>query len=154
MVGFTLRNTLSEHGSVARGVCRVGAEGYLESVVEVTRIERDGAGAKYTDAEGKGHRLTGEELVSLNLWGFRPGIFGALEREFGEFLRARGREKEGEFYIPTVVNRMVGAGEVRLKVLPTKDRWLGITYRGDLERVKSGIEELVGRGVYPRMLWG
>jgi UTP-glucose-1-phosphate uridylyltransferase len=153
MVGFILRNTLSEFGSVARGVCQTSAEGYLQSVVELTRIEREGAGAKYTDSSGQVHPLTGDEVVSLNLWGFTPGIFDHLRRELVTFLKEQGQNEKAEFFIPTVVNTLVSAGQARLRVLRTADSWFGVTYREDRPRVIESVRELIRRGDYPERLW-
>ena len=153
MVGFVLRNTLSDHGSVARGVCRLNPESFLESVVELTRIERNGDAAKYTDAAQTIHPLTGTEAVSLNIWGFTPSIFSHLETLFRSFLANRGQEEKAEFYIPSVVNTLIASGEARVKVLRTPDSWFGITYREDRDRVVAGIHQLVERGEYPSTLW-
>lgn len=153
MVGFVLRNTLSEFGSVARGVCRLNNESFLESVVELTRIEPDGERARYTDAAGNRHPLTGNETVSLNIWGFTTSIFSDLKTQFGTFLEHHGQEEKAEFYIPSVVNTLVAGGRARVKVLPTPDSWFGITYREDRERVAAGIRQLIERGNYPETLW-
>jgi UTP-glucose-1-phosphate uridylyltransferase len=153
MVGFVLKNTLSEFGSVARGVCQTTADGFLQSVVELTRIERDGDAAKYADASGQVHPLTGEEVVSLNLWGFTPGIFEYLRRELVSFLNQRGQDEKAEFFIPTVVNTLVSAGQARLRVLRTPDSWFGVTYREDRPRVIQGIRQRIQRGDYPERLW-
>ena len=152
MAGFTLRNTLSEFGSVARGVCRAGADGNLRSVTELTNIVKDGGGAKFTDAGGA-HSLTGDEIVSMNFWGFPPGIFAHLRAQFSEFLRQHGRDEKAELYIPSVVNALVGSGRERCKILPTGDSWFGVTYREDKPRVVSGIRAMIARGQYPEMLW-
>jgi UTP-glucose-1-phosphate uridylyltransferase len=154
MVGFVLRNTLSDFGSVARGVCRLKPDGFLERVTELTRIERDGAAAKYTDASSQVHPLSGDEVVSMNMWGFTPRIFEHLEREFAGFLHQRLQDEGAEFYIPSVVNALVGSGQARLKVLRSPDSWLGITYRDDRPAVIAGIRGLIERGVYPEKLWG
>jgi dTDP-glucose pyrophosphorylase len=154
MVGFVLRNTLSEFGSVARGVCRLGTEGYLMSVVELTRIEREGAAAKYTDATGAVHPLTGNEIVSLNMWGFRPLIFEQLERELIAFLKKQGQDEKAEFFISTVIGALVSNGEAKVTLLRTPDSWFGITYREDRALVVSGIQRLIEGGVYPQKLWG
>jgi dTDP-glucose pyrophosphorylase len=153
MVGFVLRNTLSEFGSVARGVCRLGPNGFLQNVVELTRIERDGTKAKYTDGSGTVHPLTGDEVVSLNLWGFQPQIFSQLEREFIHFLKARQDDEKAEFFISTEIDKLVARGQAKVKVLRTPDSWFGITYREDRAMVVSGIERLVQSGVYPQRLW-
>ncbi len=153
MVGFVLRNTLSEFGSVARGVCRTTPDGLLEEVVELTRLEREGDAVKYTDPAGTVHRLTGAETVSLNMWGFSPTIFSHLRRELVLFLEAQGHDDRAEFFIPTVVNTLVNRGQERLKVLRTKDSWFGITYREDRPRVMGNISRLIGQGDYPDRLW-
>jgi hypothetical protein len=153
MVGFVLRNTLSEFGSVARGVCRLTPDEHLESVVELTKIEKDGAAAKYTDAAGHVHPLTGGEIVSLNMWGFMPSLFTHLQREFLAFLRQDGGNPKAEFFIPTVVNTLINSGQARLKVLPSTSSWFGVTYREDRPRVVASIRELIQRGDYPEKLW-
>ncbi|MGH7969805.1 MAG: nucleotidyltransferase family protein [Limisphaerales bacterium] len=153
MVGFRLRNTLSEFGSVARGVCKVGRGDFLESIVELTRIERDGSGARYTDSAGAVHGLTGDEMVSLNIWGFTPAIFEQLESEFVDFLNEHRQEEKAEFFISSVVGTLVSEGKSRVKVLSTPDSWFGITYKEDRAVVVEGIKRLVLRGDYPGRLW-
>lgn len=153
MVGFVLRNTLSEFGSVARGVCRLTPDECLESVVELTRIEKDGAAARHTGSDGKVHPLTGEEIVSLNMWGFTPTLFAHLRREFVTFLQQEGANPKAEFFIPTVVNTLINSGRVRLKVLRSTGSWFGVTYREDRPRVVASIRELIQRGDYPEKLW-
>jgi UTP-glucose-1-phosphate uridylyltransferase len=154
MVGFILRNTLSDFGSVARGVCRVDANNYLTSVVEMMKIERDGAGAKNTDAEGKVTKLSGEESVSMNFWGFTPALFGQLETQFEAFLKKSGTELKSECYIPSTVNDLVVAGKAKAKVLRTNDSWFGVTYREDRPQVVESIRKLIAAGAYPEKLWG
>ena len=149
MVGFTLKNTLSEFGSVARGLCRTTSEGYLESVTELTQIEKDGDQARYTDSAGKVHSLSGHETVSMNMWGFTPTLFPHLRREFEIFLRQCGQQEKSELYIPTVVNTLVQTGAERLKVLTSPDSWFGVTYREDRPRVVESIQRLIERGDYP-----
>jgi dTDP-glucose pyrophosphorylase len=153
MAGFTLRQTLSDFGSVARGVCDVGADGYLKSVVELTRIERDGAGARNTDAAGRVTKLTGEEAVSMNFWGFTPEVFPLLRASFAAFLTRNVRDEKSECYIPSVVNELMISGQARVKVLRTGDPWFGVTYKEDRPRVVESIRQLVSRGDYPERLW-
>ena len=153
MVGFTLRNTLSDFGSVARGVCRVDGSGYLTSIVEMTSVERDGNGAKNTDAKGAVMPLTGEEPVSMNMWGFTPHILDQLGSLFTGFLKRSGSELKSECYLPNSVNDLVQSAEARVKVLPTHDPWFGVTYREDRPRVVASIEELIRSGKYPERLW-
>lgn len=153
MVGFVLRYTLSEFGSVARGVCQLRPDGLLESVVEQTKIEKDGTAAKLADASGRLQKLTGDEIVSMNIWGFTPAIFGALEEQFAHFLRTRAQDDKAEFYIPTVVNALIARQQARLKVLRTPDAWMGITYRDDRPAVVAGLQRLIEQGHYPANLW-
>lgn len=153
MVGFVLRKTLSEFGSVARGVCRTTPDGYLEGVTELTKIEKDGAGAKYIDASGAAKRLSGDEPVSMNMWGFTPGVFTHLREQLIAFLEKHGRDEKTELYIPSVVNELVQARRERCKVLRTTDSWFGVTYREDRPFVVEGIRALIARGDYPQKLW-
>ena len=153
MVGFILRNTLSKFGSVARGVCRVNGEGYLENVVEMTKIEPDGDHAKNTDANGQVTRLTGDEAVSMNMWGFAPGIYAELRESFNKFLQRSDTDLKSECFIPSTVNELVTAGRARVKVLPTNDSWFGVTYREDHPRVVESISRLIEGGSYPERLW-
>ena len=153
MVGFILRNTLSDFGSVARGVCRVDGDGLLQTVAELTKIERDGDAAKNTDTAGQITRLTGDEAVSMNMWGFTPALFSQLQTGFAAFLKKSGMELKSENYIPSAVNELVVAGQVRVKVLRTGDSWFGVTYREDRPRVVENIRQLIARGDYPEKLW-
>jgi UTP-glucose-1-phosphate uridylyltransferase len=153
MVGFVLRNTLSDFGSVARGVSKADDKGYLQAVSELTSIERDGQHAKNTDPKGNVTNLTGNELVSMNMWGFTPQVFPQLRDHFIEFLRRSGSELKSECYVPTTVNEMVAAGEARVQVLRTNDAWFGVTYKEDKPRVVDSIMALVNKGSYPKTLW-
>ncbi len=153
MIGFILRNTLSEFGSVARGICQVSPAGYLQGVTELTKIEKDGADAKYTDAAGQIHPLTGDESVSMNIWGFTPGLFPNLQKQMTDFLTKHGQEEKSEFYIPTAVNNLTTAGLARVKMLQTPDSWFGVTYREDRPLVVEGIRRLIAKGDYPEKLW-
>jgi hypothetical protein len=153
MVGFILRNTLSDFGSVARGVCRVDANNYLQTIAELTKIERDGSGAKDTSSTGQITKLTGDEPVSMNMWGFTPALFPQLQQAFTQFLKRSGNELKSECYIPMTVGELVGAKQARVKVLQTKDSWFGVTYREDRPRVVESIQALIKRGDYPKALW-
>jgi UTP-glucose-1-phosphate uridylyltransferase len=148
MVGYTLRNTLSEHGSVSRGVCECDVNDYLQAVTELTKIETQGRGA-----QAEGRALSGDELVSMNFWGFTPALFPQLRERFEEFLRRGGRELKSECYIPTTVNELVASGAARVKVLRTPASWFGVTYKEDKPRITSGIHQLIARGDYPEKLW-
>jgi hypothetical protein len=151
-VGYPLKNTLSEHGYVSRGICAVDEHGYLTEVIERLKIEQAEGGARALDASGRWLSLTGDEVASMNFWGFTPAVFDRLEEGFAAFLGRSGEDPEAEFYLPTVVNEMIAAGSARVKYLPTSESWFGMTYPGDLPRVRSWIRELVGRGIYPEDL--
>jgi hypothetical protein len=153
MVGFILRKTLSEFGGVARGVCSVSASGFLQTVTELTKIEMDGSGAKYTDGSGVVRPLGDNETVSMNMWGFTPALFAHLREQFAGFLKKNGQDEKSEFYIPAAVNALVSAGLARVKVLSTTDSWFGVTYREDRPRVIKNIRALITRGDYPEKLW-
>jgi NDP-sugar pyrophosphorylase family protein len=153
MAGFVLRHTLSEFGSVARGVCQSGPDGYLKSVVEMTRIERDGAGARNTDAAGRVTKLTGEEAVSMNCWGFTPAVFPQLQAKFAAFLERSGRDEKAECYVPSAVDELVASGQARVKVLRTSGPWFGVTYKEDRPGVVESIRQLIANGDYPERLW-
>ena len=153
MIGFILKNTLSEFGAVARGVCATGPDDSLQQVTELTNIVRDNRGAMHTGPDGHIHRMTGSEVVSLNMWGFMPTVFSQLEREFKLFLSSNLHNEKAEFYIPTAINSLIRADEVHLKVLRTPDSWFGVTFREDRPRVIESIRALVRAGRYPEKLW-
>lgn len=153
MVGFVLRNTLSEFGSVSRGICQSDAKDYLQNIVELTKIEKAGDQAKYTDEAGNTHTLSGDEIVSMNIWGFTPSIFNHFQRLFIEFLQQHGQEEKSEFFIPTEVNTLIAQNQVRVKILASQDSWFGVTYQKDKAQVIKGIQHLIARGKYPKQLW-
>lgn len=153
MVGFRLQNTLSEFGTVARGVCRLTKGGYLKDVTEITTIRKNGKSIEYRDDTGMLQQLTGDEIVSMNMWGFQPTIFDHLREQFAAFLRLHGLEEKSEFYIPIVVNKLVQNGASRVRVLPTQAAWHGVTYREDLPLVAAGIQKFIANGTYPNDLW-
>lgn len=153
MVGFRLQNTLSEFGTVARGVCRLTKGGYLKDVTEITTIGKNGKSIEYRDDTGMLQQLTGDEIVSMNMWGFQSTIFDHLREQFAAFLRLHGLEEKSEFYIPMVVNKLVQNGASRVRVLPTQAAWHGVTYREDLPLVAAGIQKFIANGTYPNDLW-
>lgn len=145
MVGFQLANTLSEHGTVSRGVCTTDAAGELRSIVEQPGIAREEV--------GPGRRYAGDTVVSMNCWGFTPELFAGLDAQFREFLAVRGGEPKSEFYLPAAVSTMIARGEASVRVLPTGSQWFGVTYREDKPRFEAAIAELVRVGNYPARLW-
>lgn len=154
MVGYVLRNTLSEHGSVARGVCEVTAEGYLAGVQERTRIQPFDGEIRYSENGIDWTPISGDSLVSLNTWGFTPSFIGELEARFPVFLEENaGNLEKAEYFLPDVVNDLLQEGRARVKVLPVAEKWFGVTYPADRPAVQEAIRERVRRGVYPEKLW-
>jgi hypothetical protein len=153
MVGFQLDRTLSEHGTVARGLCQADAAGQLVSVEELTAIEKQPGGARNKEADGTYRSLTGREIVSMNCWGFTPALFGGLHRLFGDFLQRNRAQLKAEFYLPAAVNTLIQARQARVQVLPTPCHWFGVTYREDRPIVVESIRALVRAGAYPERLW-
>jgi len=152
MVGYRLGSTLSEYGSVSRGVCSVDPAGYLRSVEEYVGIEKDGRGARVISPDGMVTEFTGEEIVSLNFWGFTPAIFPMLEDRLKLFLGTRGADEKAEFFIPFAVAEMITSGSAQVKVLPGGGSWFGVTYREDKPLVSQFIARLVASGDYPANL--
>ncbi len=153
MTGFILSNTLSEHGTVARGICHCGNGNFLDNVEEMTKIGKDGNRIFNTNPDGSETKLQGNEYVSLNMWGFTPSLFGHLQVEFKKFLENHISEPKAEFFIPTVVDTLIKQGQARTKVLETPDSWFGITYRNDKPGVIDNIRKLVDQGIYPNKLF-
>lgn len=153
MVGYRLRETLSEGGQVSRGVCRLTGDGWLESVTETHKLEADGADARSLENPESPRTIPGDTLVSMNLWGFHPDFFEHLARGFEAFLDGAGASATAEFYLPFMVQDLVAAGRVRVRVIPSRDRWFGVTNRADKAIVETALQSLVDEGVYPARLW-
>lgn len=157
MVGYLLKNTLSENGSVARGLCEETAEHYLASVTELLCIEKTEVGARHsTDGGTTWQTLSGEAIVSLNLWGFSAGFMDEAWAAFPAFLDKAMLENplRGEFFLPSVVSSLLTAGKARAKVLRSADKWYGVTYQEDKAVVVAAIAEKTAQGLYPADLWG
>lgn len=152
MVGYRVANTLSEHGSVSRGVCETNAEGHLTNVVERTSIERKDGQIFFTDG-GVDYPIADNTPVSMNMWGFTPEYFDYVEEAFKTFLQEHGQELKSEFYIPTLVNDLIVAGKASCKVLDTTAKWFGVTYSDDRQMVVDKIAALHAEGVYPTPLF-
>ncbi|MCP4536802.1 MAG: nucleotidyltransferase [Chloroflexi bacterium] len=154
MIGYVLGNTLTDHGHVARGVCTVDEDGYLVDVREHTHIERFGEVVRYTEDGESWTKISAKSIVSLNTWGFTPSIFSELETRFSRFLQENGDNLQtAEYFLPNMVGDLVKEGKARVRVLPTNERWFGVTYQQDKPRVKQAIQDLIHRGVYPHNLW-
>lgn len=157
MVGYLLKNTVTDKGSVARGVCVAGAGGYLADVVERTRIERFADGIKYSEDEGQTWvALSEDSPVSMNFWGFNRSAVGAMWEQFAAHLEhfRTTNPLKGEFYIPLSVSQLIRAGAANVKILPSPDKWFGVTYRADKPEVVAALKAKVEAGLYPAPLWG
>ncbi len=153
MVGYQVRHTLSDFGSVTRGVCEASGEDFMKAVVERTEIVKEGQHIYYIDKEEGKVSLSGDELVSMNFWGFTPTIFDHFERAFTEFIEQNAEKLKQELFIPKVVNELVARDIASVKVLPSRDQWFGVTYREDKPVAIEHIRKLVEQGVYPDNLW-
>lgn len=154
MAGFVLRNTLSEHGGVTRGICRVEESGELSSICETKNIVKKADGAAVLQADGTLRALDADSLVSMNFWGFTPDFIGELEQGFCRFLSGLGENAlTGEYLLPTIVDGLLQDGRVKLTVLPSGDKWFGVTFREDVPYVKQEFLDLVEQGVYPQKLF-
>lgn len=152
MVGYRLENTLTEHGTVSRGVCSIDQAGYLTGVVERTKIKRTELGAAYTEGE-EWFALPVDTTVSMNCWGFTPRALQLMEGYFARFLAGEGDPLRREFYLPAAVEGMMTDGFCRVKVLETDSVWQGVTYPEDKARVVEAIRAMIVRGEYPEKLW-
>jgi UTP-glucose-1-phosphate uridylyltransferase len=169
MVGFVLRNTLSDFGTVSRGVCHCDRNNYLQTVVERTKIQKAENRIFYVDENGKEQDLTGEEFVSMNMWGFTPSFFRLLKDQFSAFLEKNMNDAKAEFFLPTAVDNLIKEGKARVKLLESKtewfsakakekekktdDLWFGLTYKEDKSTVTKSIQKLIDQGKYPQKLW-
>lgn len=153
MVGYRVENTLSESGVVNRGVCGTDENGFLASVVECEKIEKEGGSILYKDEHGVQHRIENGTPVSMNMWGFTPDYFDYSMTMFKEFLTENGLKPKSEFYIPTVVNDLIQNKKATVKVLDTPSKWFGVTYAEDRQMVVLRINELINKGAYPKKLW-
>ena len=154
MVGYQLGNTVTDHGSVARGVCAV-EEDKLTNVVERTRIERRDGGIAFTEDGENWTPLSAETPVSMNLWGFTDSFLTEIRQEFPRFLAANlpVNPQKCEFYLPMLVSQLLEAGKAEVTVLPSADKWYGVTYAADKEKVQAAIQNMTDEGKYPDGLW-
>ncbi len=153
MVGFYLKNTLSDHGSVARGVCTCDSNGMLASVQEMTKIYKTALGAENREDPAQPVALSGDEIVSMNFFGFTPDLFGRLHEAFTVFLEQHGKSLTAEFYAPQHVDSLIKAGRADVRVLESSGKWFGVTYPEDKAEVVQAIRSLVDAGDYPPSLW-
>ncbi|MBL7111872.1 MAG: nucleotidyltransferase [Bacteroidales bacterium] len=153
MVGFQIKHTLSDFGTVSRGICEVDDQDFLKAVEERTEIGKSDSGIYFKDETGADQPMTGEEMVSMNIWGFSPAIFPLLEEHFVQFIHKNIDQPKAEIFIPTVINDMVKSNLGSLKVLPAIDQWFGVTYKEDKPMAIGNIRKQVDLGIYPENLW-
>jgi hypothetical protein len=154
VVGYQLKNTLSEHGTVNRGVCESDGNGYLKKILESKQIGRDEKGViSFPGDDGRPTILTGDTPVSMNMWGFYPSYFTYFEDQFNDFLIQNGKDLKSEFYIPTLIDNLINLNERQTKILNCDAEWFGVTYREDKEFVSDRLNILLADGVYPYHLW-
>ena len=153
IVGYKLGNTLSEHGHVNRGVCQAGPDGFLKKIVETRQIEKTRDGAFAPGPDGKPLHFTGNEIVSMNLWGFKPSCYNFLGKEFRNFINENGMDLKSELDIPTSVDKFVKSGEITIKILMTNERWFGVTYREDKPFVVESLKKMIRKGIYPARIY-
>lgn len=154
MVGFQLQRTVSEHGSVARGVCQVDEQGFLSGMVERTKIYLEDGSIVYEDVDGSVNPLDPMDTVSMNLFGFTADFFPHAGEIFGEFIKENINDPKAEFFIPLAVDKLINSGISKMSVLKTPSSWFGVTYQDDKPKVLKAIRDLVDAGVYPESLWG
>jgi choline kinase len=168
MVGFQLKKTLSEFGHVSRGICEIDAQGFLKSIVERTKIqyledngskkivyfdETDSNSANSNNQTPNYHVLSGDEIVSMNFWGFPPSVFQHLNEKFEKFITANAFDLKAEFYLPFAINELINENKARVKVLKSSDDWFGVTYKEDKQVTIQRIRQLIEKGLYPQYLW-
>jgi UTP-glucose-1-phosphate uridylyltransferase len=153
IVGYKLKNTLSDHGNVNRGVCSVGTDGLLENIVETRQIAKTPDGAQAPGQDGQMKIYTGNEVVSMNLWGFKPSCYTFLGEEFRNFIDANGMDLTSELDIPTSIDKFVKNGEISIKILMSNERWFGVTYREDKPFVVNSINDMIRKGIYPSKIY-
>ena len=155
MVGYRIENTLTENGHVSRGVCSVDENGMLRSIDERLRIEPREGGAAFTEDGENYSFIPAGTPVYMNLWAFNHGILDEMKRRFEQFLRTKAAENplKAEYYLPSVPDALIREGKARVRVLETGERWYGVTYREDLEKVRAAMAELRRNDIYPEKLW-
>lgn len=154
MMGYVLENTLSEHGTVNRGVCEVNDTNDLIEVIERTKIAKVDGKVEYNVGEEGGAELNPQASVSMNYWGFHPSIFAEIEKGLHAFMKENAQDPKAEYYIPNIVTDLINDKTMVVKVIPTSDTWFGVTYKEDRPMAVAAIAEQIEKGVYPTPLWG
>ena len=156
MVGYEVGKTVTEHGSVARGVCYTDENGYLTEVIERTRIEKQADGIRFTEDGENWVDLPEDTIVSMNMWGFTPSFLEEIEKGFAAFLdnAFKTNPLKGEYFLPFVVQTLLTANQATVKVETSSDKWYGVTYAADKPVIVSALREKTAQGQYPDSLWG
>ena len=154
MAGFILKNTLSDNGTVTRGICTVDENGYLKQVDETRNIRKTADGAVANHADGSERVLDPEAHVSMNMWGLTPQFMDILKEGFPRFLKEHGTELKSEYLLPEIIDGLIQSGQARVKLLETQDQWFGVTYKEDKQTVVDAIAALNAQGAYPEKLFG
>jgi len=152
IIGYELAKTLSDNGTVSRGVCQVDASGNLVSIAERTKIYQDGDKITYEENDKK-FEVPYDSKVSMNFWGFDPSIFPYIQKLFGEFLKEQGSNPKAEFFIPIIGDKYIQEKKGNIKVIPTSAKWFGVTYKEDAPGVQESLNALIAKGEYPSNLW-
>lgn len=153
IVGYKIGNTLSENGSVSRGVCQTDADGNMSEINERTKVYPKDGGIVYENEDGSTYPLASDTPVSMNFWGFTPDVFNVTEELFVDFVHKNENNPKAEFFIPLIADHLIKNNIATFKVIPTDAKWFGVTYKEDKEIVQENISKLVADGVYPSKLW-
>lgn len=153
IVGYKIGNTLSENGSVSRGVCQTDADGNMTEINERTKVYRKDGQIVYENEDGSTHPLAGDTPVSMNFWGFTPDVFPITKELFIDFVHQNEDKPKAEFFIPLIADYLIKHNKASFKVIPTDAKWFGVTYKEDKETVQESINKLVENGTYPTKLW-
>ncbi len=154
VVGYILNKTLSDHGHVARGVCNVNDQGLLTGITERIKIQRLEHGrVAYSEDDQNWLDISETSIVSMNMWGFTPSLFKEIEGRLTAFLKEKINVPKSEYLLPDVVGELIKENKAKVKVLPTEEKWFGVTYKEDLAKVQESIQALIEAGLYPAKLW-
>ena len=153
MIGYVLKNTLSDHGSVNRGVCAMDENNNLKAIDERLKIERIGGVPQYLGEDGNRYPLSETDLVSMNFFGFHPSVFDAMQQQFIDFVKDNVGKPKAEFFIPLVISKQIESGDIQMKVLQNDEQWYGVTYQEDKIPVQNAFSDLTSKGKYPVSLW-
>ena len=152
IIGYELAKTLSDNGTVSRGVCQVDANGNLVSIAERTKIYEENGKITYEEGDQK-FEVPFDSKVSMNFWGFDPSVFTYTEKIFAAFLQEQGTNPKAEFFIPIIGDKLIKEGKGDIKVIPTDAKWFGVTYKEDAPEVQASLNALIEKGAYPNNLW-